>query len=118
LAYNFGQRDVGKDKTTGAIISAPHILWHAQHVDVTAVEAMTATKSPAARDEAKKFIVDYLAAGPVSSTDVEEAAKANGISRRTLFRAKADLGVAAKKSGDGWTWQIPAPQYRRGADAA
>jgi hypothetical protein len=118
LAYNFGQRDVGTDKATGAIINAPHIIWHPQHVDVTAVEAMTATKSPAARDEAKKFIVDYLAAGPVSSTDVEEAAKANGISRRTLFRAKTDLGVAAKKSGDGWTWQVPAPQYRRGADAA
>jgi putative DNA primase/helicase len=116
LAYNFGVRDVGKDSATGEIIKAPHILWHAQHVDVTAVEAMTATKSPAARDEAKKFLTDYLAAGPVPSTDVEEAAGANGISRRTLFRAKADLGVAAKKTKDGWTWQIPPPQYRGGAN--
>jgi hypothetical protein len=79
---------------------------------------MTATKSPAARDEAKKFLADLLATGPVSSTDVEEAAKANGISRSTLFRAKTDLGIAAKKGKDGWTWQIPAPQYRRGADGA
>jgi hypothetical protein len=79
---------------------------------------MTAAKSPAARDEAKKFLAGLLAGGPVSSADVEEAATANGISRRTLFRAKADLGIAAKKSGDGWTWQLPAPQYRRGADAA
>jgi hypothetical protein len=117
LAYNFGQRDVGKDKATGAIIRAPHILWHAQHVDVTAVEAMTATKSPAARDEAKKFLADLLAGGPVSSTDVEEAAKANGISRSTLFRAKTALGIAAKRGRDGWTWQLPAPQYRRGVDA-
>jgi putative DNA primase/helicase len=116
LAYNFGLRDVGKDKATGEIIQAPHILWHAQHVDVTAVEAMTATKSPAARDEAKKFLAGLLANGPVSSTDIEEAAAANGISRRTLFRAKSDLGVVAKKSERGWTWQIPAPQYRRGAN--
>jgi hypothetical protein len=116
LAYNFGVREVGKDRTTGELIKAPHILWHAQHVDVTAVEAMTATKSPAARDEAKKFLAGLLATGPVSSTDIEEAAAANGISRRTLFRAKADLGVAAKKSEDGWTWQISRPQHRRGAN--
>jgi putative DNA primase/helicase len=116
LAYNFGVRHVGKDKTTGEVIQAPHILWHAQHVDVTAVEAMTATKSPAARDEAKKFLADYLASGPVSSTDIEEAAAANGISRRTLFRAKADLGAEAKQKDGSWSWHLPQPKRRRSDD--
>jgi hypothetical protein len=34
LAYNFGQRDVGKDTVTQQTISAPYILWHAEPVDV------------------------------------------------------------------------------------
>jgi putative DNA primase/helicase len=36
LAYNFGVREVGTDPETGEPIRAPHILWHAKHVDVTA----------------------------------------------------------------------------------
>jgi hypothetical protein len=56
-----------------------------------------------------------LAAGPVPSNEVEEAAKANGISRMTLFRAKAELGVAAKKEGKGsWTWHMPERRKSRG----
>jgi putative DNA primase/helicase len=109
LAYNFGLRDVGEDCATGQIIRAPYILWHARHVDVSASEAMQATRSPAARDEARKFLTDMLASGPKPSTEVEEAATANGISRRTLFRAKAELEVVAKKDGEngGWMWRLP-----------
>ena len=40
---------------------------------------------------------------------VERAAEANGIAERTLERAKAELGVIAKKEGycDGWVWRLP-----------
>ena len=85
LAYNFGVRDVGRDPKTEEVIRAPHILWHPEHVDVTATEAMDAAnnaKSPAARDSAKKFLADFLAAGPVRKTEIEEAAEANCISER------------------------------------
>jgi putative DNA primase/helicase len=118
LAYNFGVREVGTDAATGENIKAPHILWHPHYVDVTAVEAMTATKSPAARDEAKKFLADLIAAGPMPSREIEEAAEANGISRRTLFRAKTDLGVVAKRNGEagGWTWQLHNHPHRRHED--
>jgi hypothetical protein len=44
LAYSFGVRDVGTDKRTGKTISAPHILWHPGHVDVTGNEAMQAAR--------------------------------------------------------------------------
>jgi hypothetical protein len=110
LAYNFGVREVGSG------IKAPHIIWHAQHVDITAAEAMSASKSPGARDEAKKFLTDLLAAGPVSSTDIEDAAAANGISRRTLFRAKGELGIDAKQKAGAWNWHMPAQRYRNGAN--
>ena len=45
--------------------------------------------------------------------DIEEAAEANGISRRTLFRAKAELKILAMKDGpmkEGqrtWRWHLP-----------
>jgi DNA polymerase len=113
LAYDFAVREVGRDEQTGETICAPHIVWHAEHVDVTASEAMQAAaegKAPAARDSAKTFLEDLLANGPVGSADVEEAAEANGITRRTLFRAKAELGIQAVKDGpvkDGqriWRW--------------
>jgi len=70
---------------------------------------MAAIKSPAARDEAKKFLTDILANGPVLKTEIEEAAKANGIAERTLFRAKSDLGISAEKKGQNgqWRWRLP-----------
>jgi hypothetical protein len=113
LAYNFAVREVGKDEQTGETICGAHIVWQPSHVDVTATEAMQAAaegKAPAARDSAKTFLEDLLANGPVGSSDVEEAAEANGIAQRTLYRAKAELGIQAVKDGpvkDGqrtWRW--------------
>jgi putative DNA primase/helicase len=115
LAYGFSTKVVGQDAKSNAPISAPYIVWDINHVDVTATEAMSAAteaKSPAARDAAKQFLRDLLADGPVKRTEIEEAADANGISERTLFRAKADLQVMAKRDGPGgcWTWKMP-PSY-------
>jgi putative DNA primase/helicase len=111
LAYNFGVREVGIDPDTHEEIRAPHILWHAKHVDVTASEAMQAAnggKSPAARDDAKELLRNLLADGPVLLDTLEEAAKADGISRRTLFRAKKELNVTSVKNGEGkWLWELP-----------
>jgi putative DNA primase/helicase len=112
LAYRFGGREVGVDAKTGQTIFAPHILWEDHHVDVTAAEAMEAatTKSAGARDEAKIFLTDILANGPVLKTEIEEAAEANGIAGRTLFRAKKDLNIEVdkdrKKDGK-WYWRLP-----------
>jgi hypothetical protein len=118
LAYGFGARMVGTDKDTGKEIWAPHIVWHPEHVDVTATEAMQAAaenKSPAARDTAKQFLADMLAKGPMLKTEIEEAGEANCIAERTLWRAKADLKIIAKKDGTNghWRWHLPnaAPQW-------
>jgi putative DNA primase/helicase len=116
LAYAFEEVNVGADEKTGAPVLAPHIVWQPEHVDVTAMEAMQAaadSKSPSARDDAKKFLELMLSGGPVGSTELEEAAEANGISLRTLHRAKAELKIVAHKDGpkkDGentWRWHPP-----------
>ncbi|MGC2079088.1 MAG: AAA family ATPase [Xanthobacteraceae bacterium] len=117
LAYSFGVREVGRDPKTDQTIHAPHIIWHPKHVDVTATEAMqaaTEARSPTARDEAKTFLADILANGSVTKNEIEEAAKANGIAERTLFRAKSTLKIIPKKDGSNgeWTWRLPGQPKR------
>jgi putative DNA primase/helicase len=114
LAFRFDAKQVGTDKRNDKAIIAPFIVWEPDYVDVTAAEALSAVnenKSPTARDSAKQFLHDLLVNGPVAAKDIEEAAKANGISRSTLFRAKRDLNVIAQKdrsTPEGvWMWRLP-----------
>ena len=114
LAFTFNSREVGTDPRSGKPIIAPFIVWEGVHIDVTAVEAMQAAnefKSPTSRDTAKQFLHALLIYGPVARSEIDEAAKANGISRRTLFRAKDELNVIAEKDRSkpdgGWTWRLP-----------
>jgi len=109
LAYHFGGREVGKDPESGETIFAPHILWENEHVEVTASEAMRANankSSPSARDEAKKFLTDILANGPMLQSEIQDAAQGNGIAKRTLERAKRELDITAEKNGQ-WYWRLP-----------
>ena len=71
------------------------------------MQAAANSKSPGARDDAKKFLTDLLAAGPIPKDDVLEAAEANGIAERTLRRAKTDLQIVVKKEGLLISWRIP-----------
>jgi hypothetical protein len=77
------------------------------------MQAAAESKSPSARDNAKHFLEALLGNGPMESKGVHEAAKENGISPRTLRRAKDALGVEIKPDGpivDGhatWRWHLP-----------
>src|SRR5262249_22565288 len=98
----------------GAKIDAPFIVWHSQHVDITANEAMAASGTTAKR-EAREFLLGRLEAGPVKSDELVEEAAQNGISKATLRRAQRDLGIKPRKErgkvdGD-WFWELP-PQRR------
>ena len=108
LRYGIGVRTVGHD------IEAPFIVWHPQHVEVTANEAMQAAvgQSGHTRREAREFLLNRLEAGPVKSDDILKEAKQEGIAERTLKRAKKELGIRSHKTpkkfdGD-WTWELPA----------
>jgi hypothetical protein len=117
LSYTFGTRTVGKDPKSENPIIAPHIIWGTDHVDVTATEAMqaaTESSSPSRRDKAKEFLLDMLADGPVPSDDIKDAARENGISKNTLYRAQGELKVKAVKDGpkndkgeSTWRWHLP-----------
>ena len=104
---------IGTKTVTNNII-APHILWDDAPVDVNVDQAIAAA-SEATRDggrsmrEAKEYLRDLLAKSPVPAKDAEEGAEQNGISDRTLARAKKELGIKSDKDsfGGGWMWKLP-----------
>jgi hypothetical protein len=114
LRYGFGVKTVGHDARLGKDIDAPYVVWHPQHVELTANEAMQAAdgQSGYAKREAREFLQERLEAGPANADEVIEEAEQNGISKRTLYRAKKDLGVRSRKmhgkSYGAWTWELPA----------
>jgi putative DNA primase/helicase len=110
LRYGMGVRKVGHDAKLGVDIEAPFIVWHSQHVDISANEAMAAAGGHTAKREAREFLLEHLEAGPVKFDDIVDAAKQEGIAEKTLRRAKKDLGIkSCKEHGrtDGpWFWQL------------
>ena len=60
-------------------------------------------------DEACDWLRDALADGPRPCKQMKDNAKADGISNRTLERARAKTGVIAEPDGFGgpWMWRLP-----------
>ena len=62
--------------------------------------------------DAQRLLESLLAEGPVKSVDVYRLASEDGISRRTLQRAKTRLGVTVRRITQGnegkgyWMWQL------------
>ena len=110
-------KTVGYDPKLNVDIDAPYIVWHPQHVELTANEAMQAAtgQSGYAGREARDFLLDRLEGGrQVKADDLFEEAEQNGISKVTLRRAKKKLGIKSRKTPgkfDGeWTWELPPEQ--------
>ena len=65
-----------------------------------------------AQEAASAFVLDALADGPRLARELYEAAEADGISKRSLVRAKSKLNIEAERrggaGGDGaWYWLPP-----------
>ncbi len=89
------------------------VVWESGTVDTTADEAIAAPTPDqgdrSAFKDAREFLSELLAKGTeVSQKQIDADAKAAGHSRRTVNRAKADLGVKSIKQTDGsWAWRMP-----------
>jgi putative DNA primase/helicase len=114
---NLGIKAQGRGYTIEAIevaegIIAPRIVWDDAPVDMTADQALMAGaqhgKERRSLKEAVVFLSDLLSEGPMDAAKGEDEAEKEGISRRTLMRARKELGVKAEKSGfdDGWVWTL------------
>ncbi len=73
-------------------------------------ESVTDDDERSAASEAREFLLEELSAGPVSSKEIQKAAREAGIAERTLRRARDALGVVAERSGFGrggkWRWRL------------
>ncbi len=59
-----------------------------------------------ALEEACAFLRDILDGGPLASRQVKREAREAGIAERTLWRARARLGVETRKVGTSWEWAL------------
>lgn len=107
-AQGRGYRISTKEVSYGIV--APRIEWDDAPVDYTADQVLAASggSDKSAMKEALNYLDDLLADGDVAANVGNEGADANGISERTLKRAKKKLGVVAKKEDGkfdgGWYW--------------
>jgi hypothetical protein len=111
LAYRIKERIVGNP---GRAITAPYVAWDAEHVDVTADQAMAADNSHkdySASVEAEDFLHEVLADGEMPQKKVKAEAEGAGLSWRTVRRAKDRLGIKPYKERGkehgGWLWSFP-----------
>ena len=77
--------------------------------DITLEELLAGETSPRRgreREKAKEFLAELLADGPVESDTVYALAAEQGIARRTLERAKSEIGAASHNIGDSWVWSM------------
>jgi putative DNA primase/helicase len=111
--------------TLAYTISDRGLAWDTTPVDGTPEQLLAAEEVPTRAEAralltAQQFLRDLLRNGPVASKQVEADARANGISQRTLWRAKTDLGILAErgKTQEGskaspWYWMLPVPEPPR-----
>jgi RecA-family ATPase len=119
LRYCFDVKTVGYDKRLAKAIDAPFIKWLGL-VEMTANEALAAAdgRSGEKLREAKEFLLERLADGPVPAEDIYEEAKHCDIAQKTLKRAKKELGIRSHKAkgqivGE-WMWELPKKESRQG----
>ena len=100
-------------------IVTSRVRWEDEHVTMTANEALAtdiASGSRNASEEAKCFLRELLAAGPVPANEVKSETEGAGLSWATVRRAKTRLGIKPRReavdgtglAGDGrWMWALP-----------
>jgi hypothetical protein len=85
--------------------------------DALAAEAGGPDANAPERDEASQFLTDVLSNGPRPAKELYAEAKAAGISKSTLDRAKRVLGIkpariSSGNDGEGhWVWQMPSKAH-------
>ena len=92
----------------GGGVSSSRVEWGgvstSTAADLTRARGGDARMLSPARDEAAQWLRDLLSAGDVSSSDVFDKGKADGHSKKTLYRASDEIGVEKYRKGFGGAW--------------
>ena len=99
-------------------IETSRVCWEDETVSITADEAMAPQEDPeerSAMDDAKQFLTNLLADGPVSSKQIRADAEGAGLAWRTIQRAQKALDIDAYKGGmkEGWLWMLPSKNAKK-----
>ena len=92
------------EKGTGRVSWEGLTQWSAETLFAASMESATAKT---ARKDARQFLQTYLERGPIPTTEVIDAGKAQGIAPRTLERARRELGITSeRRGGRKGTWYL------------
>jgi len=88
------------------------IQWESKPVEMSADEGIaqeTGNNQSSILNETTTWLHQILAAGPVAGKTVISSAKTDGITERTLRRAKEKIGVITEPNGfrGPWVWRLP-----------
>jgi len=89
------------------------VHWEKDPVAMTADDALALANGTGGEssslEEATRWLHETLDVGPMPAKELKELSKADGLSLRTLERAKAKLGVVACPEcfGGPWVWKLP-----------
>lgn len=98
------------------IVDGPRVVWDMNVGDIDFDDVLRAGKrskesKTAALDEAVEWLKERLGNGEaVKSDQIEEEAKAAGISERTFWRARKEAGVKARRCKGEWVITLPYTQ--------
>lgn len=105
LAYNIVDTVAGQD-ADGVNVGVGVAQFRGE-VDVDVNELLAARPRPKKQDAAKDWLREMLQPGPVTVSAVVESGTNRNHSRRTLERARNELGVSSTKHTDHWDWSLP-----------
>ena len=96
--------------------NVPRLAWEQGAVALAANDVLgnvEMQQDQSERREAKEWLKDFLADGPVAVKKIQREAKAAGLSWMTVRRAKEALLVVASKSAfeGGWQWRLEDTQH-------
>ena len=107
-----------KQSTLAYKVTGDGLVWCGEvDLDAEEVAGNDDTEGRSAGDEARAFLRELLADGPVAARTVQDEATDAGIATRTLKRAKKALGITSERSDGAWSWVMPSgPTVPTGPD--
>lgn len=105
---NLGADETGLAYALEPVGQTARVKWESDPVNVRADDALDGGgRKAAVREDARQFVIDTLTAngGDMLSDDLSTAAEAEGMSERTLRRAKKAVAESYKEKGRGGRWR-------------
>jgi hypothetical protein len=91
----------------GQTFKSSYIVWdQTTNRSVGELLAQPKESKPSVVDDAKSFLQEELANGPLPVEQIQALAKAAGVSWSSVNRAKKQLLISSTKVGEGWIWTL------------